>query len=623
MNNPLIDPRDIKFVLYEILNIDSLTSFGKFSQFDHATFDATLDLIENIAINECYPHFAAADKNGCGFNGSDSSVVLPESIKKPLKAYYDAGFIGITESSEIGGMGLPKAIGAVHGEFLSAAHQPLLMYPALAHGSMMLISNFGSEELKRIYVPKMMNGEWGGTMNLTEPQAGSDVGRLTAKAVKQPDGTYRITGQKIFISAGENDYYSNIVHPVLARIEGDPEGTKGISIFIVPKFIPDENGNPGKRNDVKCSGVEHKMGIKGCVTCTMNFGDDGNCVGYILGKEREGMKIMFQMMNDFRMGTATQAQGVSSAAYLHAASYAKGRFQGTALKDMTNPAAPMVPIVEHPDVSRMLLWMKSYVDAQRMLIYNMYYNMDLAEVLTGEEQKEAAGLVDFLVPICKAGCSDRNVLITSEAMQIFGGYGFCSDYPIEQMMRNSKILCIFEGANGIQGMDLVMRKLIMNKDQLNYNVFKKRIQKAIDEAYKSGVDDSYIEPVERGVERLDEYAVRMKEWAGKFMFGQILSGATQFRKAIYMLAIAWMHVWSLSAAFPKMKALIGDKKGAELKALIAENSEAAFYYSRVLTSRFYIKEEFPQFFGMIDGLFSDEWTALEASADAFPGTVEM
>jgi hypothetical protein len=487
----------------------------------------------------------------------------------------------------------------------------------------MLISNFGTDELKKMFVPKMMKGEWGGTMNLTEPQAGSDVGRLSAKAVKQPDGTYKITGQKIFISAGDGDYYSNIVHPVLARIEGDPEGTKGISIFIVPKFLVDENGNIGKRNDVKCSGVEHKMGIKGCVTCTMNFGDDGNCVGYLLGNERQGMKIMFQMMNDFRMGTAVCAQGVSSAAYLHAASYAKGRLQGTAIKDMTNPSAPMVPIVQHPDVARMLLWMKSYVDAQRMLIYSLYYNMDLAEVLTGDEQKEAASLVDFLVPICKAGCSDRNVLITSEAMQIFGGYGFCSGYPIEQMMRNSKILCIFEGANGIQGMDLVMRKLLMNPGQLNYNVFKKKMQTSIDAAYKNGVDVSYIEPLERAVKRLDEYVERMKEWTVKFMFGQILSGATQFRKAIYMIAIAWMHVWSLSVAYPKMKAFIGDKKGADLNSFISANSEAAFYYGRVLSSRFYMKEEFPQFFGMIEGLFCDEWTVLEASADAFPGTVEM
>ena len=287
MKNPLIDTRDQKFVLFEALGVDSLTQYEKYSNFDHDTFEATLDLIENISVNECHPHFADADREGCAFNAATGEVKLPESVKKPLRAYYDAGFIGMTEPPEIGGMGLPQSIGAAALEFISAAHQPLLMYGALAHGSMKLIAKFGTEYLKQTFVPKMMRGEWGGTMCLTEPQAGSDVGRLSAKAVKQPDGTYRITGQKIFISAGENDFYTNIIHPVLARIEGDPDGTKGISIFIVPKFLVDEKGEPGKRNDVKCVGIEHKMGIRGCVTCTMSFGDEGNCVGYLLGNERE------------------------------------------------------------------------------------------------------------------------------------------------------------------------------------------------------------------------------------------------------------------------------------------------------------------------------------------------
>ncbi len=623
MNNPVIDPRDLRFVLFEILDIDSLTRFEKFASFDHDTFEATLDLIENIAVNECYPHFADADRLGCSWDPATGDVTIPDAVKKPLKAYYDAQFIGIVESPGINGMGMPQSMGAACGEFLSAAHQPLLMWGALAHGSMMLISKFGTEGLKKTYIPKMMAGEWGGTMCLTETQAGSDVGRLTTKAVKQPDGTYRITGQKIFISAGENDFYSNMAHPVLARIEGDPDGTKGISIFIVPKFIPDENGNPGKKNDVKCTGIEHKMGIKGCVTCSMSFGDNGECVGYLLGKEREGMKIMFHMMNDFRMGTAVQAQGVSSAAYLHAASYAKGRLQGSAIKDMNNPSAPMVPIVEHPDVQRMLLWIKSYVDAQRMLIYNMYYNMDLGEILDGEEAKEARAIVDFLVPVCKAGCSDRNVLVTSEAMQMFGGYGFCCDYPIEQMMRNSKILCLFEGANGIQGIDLVMRKLLMNPGHYNYSIFKKRIGDTVELAKKNGISDDYIAPLVKGLARLDEFVEKMKGMVASMKFAQILSGATPFRKAIYILSIAWMHVWSLAVAYPKLKPLIGDKKGAGLKTLLAENNEAAFYYSRVLTSRFFIKEEFPQFFGMMDALFADEWPSLEASAEAFPATIEM
>lgn len=623
MNNPIVDTRDLRYILFEVLNIDSLTKFELFSSFDHDTFEATLNLIEDIAVKECFPYFAEADRDGCKWDPATGEVTVPEGVRKPLKAYYDAELIGMYESPAIGGTGMPQSLGAAYIEFISAAHQPLLMWGALAHGSMMLIARFGTEEQKKTFIPKMMKGEWGGTMCLTEPHAGSDVGRLSTKAVKQEDGTYRITGQKIFISAGENDYYSNIIHPVLARIEGDPEGTKGISIFIVPKYLVDSEGNIIKKNDIKCTGIEHKMGIKSCVTCSMSFGENGECVGYLLGKEREGMKIMFHMMNEFRMGTAIQAQGVSSAAYLHAASYAKARLQGNAIKDMNNPSAPMVPIVQHPDVQRSLLWMKSYVDAQRMLIYKMFYNMDIENVGTEEQRKEAKALIDFMVPVLKAGCSDRNVLITSEAMQIFGGYGYCMDYPIEQMMRNSKILCIFEGANGIQGIDLVLRKLLLNPGQYNYNIFKKNVNESIALAKETGVDNKYIAPLEKGLERLDEYVEKMKSMVASFRFKEILSGATNFRKCLYMLSMAWMHVWNLAIALPKFRALAGDKKGEDLKSLLTDNNDAAFYHSRILASRFYLMEEFPQFFGMMDSLFAEEWPALEAEDFVFVNTIEM
>lgn len=623
MNNPLIDSRDIRYVLFEMLNVESLASFEKFSSFDRDTFEDVLDLVEKIAVQECYPRFAEADRDGCSWDPKTGAVSCPDAIKAPLKAYHDAGFIGIVDSPEIGGMGMPQAVGAANLEFISAAHQPLLMYAALAHGSMMLIQKFGTEEQKRLYVPKMMKGEWGGTMCLTEPDAGSDVGRLATRAVKQPDGTYRIFGQKIFISAGENDIYANMIHPVLARIEGDPDGTKGISIFIVPTYRLDENGEPGEFNDVRCAGIERKMGIKSCVTCTMSFGDDGACVGYLLGSERQGMKIMFNMMNSFRMGCAIQAQGVSSAALLHAASYAKNRRQGVSVRDMANPSAPMVPIIEHPDVARMLVWMKSYVDAQRILIYFMFHNMDLAEVLDGEDAKAAQGLVEFLVPICKAGCSDMNVMITSEAMQVFGGYGFCGDYPIEQMMRNSKILAIFEGANGIQGMDLVMRKLLMNPGQYNYNVFKRTVSDTIEKAAAAGIDAASIDAVRNGLDALDAYVGRLASWAAKGRFAEILAVATPFRKATYMLAIAWIHLWSLTVSYPKFAARAGDRRGDALRRCIGGDAELAFYYGRVCASRFYLMEEFPQFYGILDTIRAEERCVLDAFPEVFTGTVDM
>jgi alkylation response protein AidB-like acyl-CoA dehydrogenase len=325
----------------------------------------------------------------------------------------------------------------------------------------------------------MIAGEWGGTMCLTEPDAGSDVGALKTKAIRQPDGTFRIVGQKIFISAGENDIYKNIIHPVLARIEGDPPGTRGISIFMVPKYHINPDGSLGKKNDVVCTGVEHKMGIHGSPTCSLSFGDNGECVGYLMGNEREGMKIMFQMMNEARLQCANQALAVSSSAYLHAITYAKNRKQMPHVMRLQDPGAPSVAIIEHPDVKRMLLWMKTQVEAMRMVTYLTAYNIDIAHSREGEEARDAQALVDFLIPICKAGNSDLAWLVTAEAMQVYGGYGYCSDYPVEQLARDSKILSLYEGTNGIQSIDLMTRKLLMNREQYSYNVFKRRIQKAM------------------------------------------------------------------------------------------------------------------------------------------------
>ena len=618
MLNPLVDSRDVRFVLFELLEADKLTGYPRFSQFDRDTFESILDLFERVAVEKLYPEFAISDREGCAFNPSDASVKCPDGLKRGLKAYHDGGFIGIVEDPAIGGMGMPELIRCVGMEYFSAANQPLVMYPALAHGAMDLILKFGTDEQKKKYVPKIMAGEWGGTMCLTEPQAGSDVGALQAKAVRQADGTYRITGQKIFISAGENDVYDNMIHPVLARVEGDPSGTRGISIFIVPKYIVNDDGTTGGHNDVHCTGIEHKMGLKSSCTCTMSFGDNGNCIGYLLGQERQGMKIMFRMMNDFRMGTAVQAQGVSSAAYLHAAAYACNRVQGPHIAQMMNPDAKGVAIVEHPDVARMLLWMKSYVDAQRMLIYYMFYNMDMAKLVDGEDSREAQALVDLMVPVCKAGCSDRNVLVTGEAMQVLGGYGFCQDYPIEQMMRNSKILAIFEGANGIQGIDLVMRKILMNPDQYNYRLWEKKIRQTIASA-RGVVDDLLVNQVEKGLEKMNQVMEKMKTYMTGGRVPDVFASATPFRKAMYMMSLAWMHLWSLCLTVPALKKVSGGRDAVALREFIKDNDEAAFYAGRVTASRFFILKEFPEFCGMADAIMRDENPVLAAQAGIFHG----
>lgn len=364
---------------------------------------------------------------------------------------------------------MPVALTFACNEYFNAGNTSLGMYCSAIAGVIHLILAYGSKEVKEVFLPKLLSGEWGGTMCLTEPGAGTDVGALKSKAVKQKDGTYLITGQKIFISNGEHDLTPNIIHPVLARIEGDPEGTKGISIFIVPKFLVKKDGSLGERNDMICSGIEHKMGIKGNATSTLNFGDNGKCVGYLLGEERQGMKVMFQLMNEARIFTGIQAQSVSSAAYMHAVTYAKNRIQSAHITQMLTDNASKVAIVEHPDVKRMLMYMKSTIEGMRMLTLYLANNLDTnLSSKSPEEAKEAKAIVEILTPIVKAGISDAAWLVTAEAMQVYGGYGYCQEYPVEQYARDSKVFSIYEGTNGIQSLDLQMRKILMNPELYNY-----------------------------------------------------------------------------------------------------------------------------------------------------------
>jgi len=458
-------------------------------------------------------------------------------------------------------------------------------------------------------------------MCLTESDAGSDVGALKTKASKNADGTYNITGQKIFISSGDNNYFKNNIHPVLARIEGDPAGTKGVSIFMVPKYWVNKDGSMGEFNDVNCSGIEHKMGITASATCTMNFGDEGKCRGILLGQERQGMKIMFQMMNEARLYVGSQGGSVSSAAYMHAVTYAKNRVQGADVAQMLNPEAKSVTIIHHPDVKRMLLSMKSKVEAMRSLTYFIAYMSDISHVETGVIQEDAKSLVEILIPINKAGNTDTAWEVTGDAMQTYGGYGFCSDYPVEQYARDSKILSIYEGTNGIQSMDLTMRKILMNKDQQNYNVYKKKIAETI-AASKGIVDDKYLISMENAVKKMDEVIALLKSdmAAGKFL--NIFANATPLQQAFTKLTYAWMHLWGLSIAAVKMKELVGDKKGEDRDKFLADNNEAAYYTGRVLSGQFYLGAEFHKFFGYTEYLLAGETAVNKSIGAIFTGALE-
>jgi alkylation response protein AidB-like acyl-CoA dehydrogenase len=497
------------------------------------------------------------------------------------------------------------------------------MYCGAITGAMHIILLFGSEEVKKMFIPKMLEGQWGGTMCLTESGAGTDVGALKSKAVKQSDGTYLITGQKIFISNGEHDLTPNIIHPVLARIEGDPEGTKGISIFLVPKFLIKEDGSLGERNDMICSGIEHKMGLKGNATSSLSFGDNGKCVGYLLGKEREGMKVMFRLMNAARIHTGVQAEAVSSAAYMHAVTYARNRIQGSHITQMLNPGAPKVAIIEHPDVKRMLLYMKSTIEGMRMLTLFLAYNEDIMYSSSAtEEVKEATAIVEILTPIVKAGISDAAWLVTAEAMQVYGGYGYCQEYPIEQYARDSKVFSIYEGTNYIQSLDLQMRKILMNPDQYNYSILKKRIAEAVQRA-KGIVDDKYITPVVRGMEKLDEVISMMTKQMQEGKFMALVLNATPLQQAIFPLVLSWLHLWSLTITIPKVKAILGAAKGEERQKIISDNNEAAYYSGRMLSAQFFIGSEYPKYFGRIECIIGNEAAAIKAVPENFTGALNQ
>ena len=619
--NPLVDSRDVQFILFEMLGAEKLTRYSQFSDFDLDTFQATIDLAEQIAVEKIYPVNREGDKIGCSIDPKTNDVTIPPQYKDSYKAFVEAGFTGLCADPENGGMGMPHTVANACMEYFSAGSIAFTMYSILTAGAANLVKNFAAPEQKRLFLPKMVSGVWGGTMCLTEPDAGSDVGALKTKAVRQADGSYLITGQKIFISGGDNDLFENIIHPVLARVEGDPQGTRGISIFLVPKYHVNPDGSLGEKNDVVCSGIEHKMGIKGSATCTLSFGDNNRCVGYLMGQERQGMKIMFNMMNEARLQCAYQGLAVSSTAYMHAVTYAKNRKQMPHTMEVQNPDAPSVAIIEHPDVKRMLLWMKAQVEALRMVTYFASYNLDLEHVGEGEDAKDAEALVNFLIPICKAGNSDLAWLISAQAMQVYGGYGFCSDYPVEQFARDSKILSLYEGTNGIQSIDLMTRKLLMNKEQHYFNVFKKRIYRTCDEA-KGVVDYRYISNIRRGVEKMDEVIdLLMKKLAsGRLM--QLFMNATPLREAMAMLAHGWMHLWSLTLATKKMHELVGDKRSEERDQFLHENIEAAFYSGKVLSGQFYIGSEFQNFFGKCESILARETAVLKSSDAIFSGTLD-
>ena len=454
-----VDLRDVKFQLFEWLPTAKLLEAEKFADWDQENVEMVLDEALKIAQGELATCNEDGDRIGAQWN--DGKVTLPESFHTAYGTVTEGGWIGLLANPEFGGMGLPEILGTSVNEFFSGANVAFSLTLMLTRGVGHMIEGFGTDEQKQLFVENVLAGVWAGTMCLTEAQAGSDVGASKTKAVKNADGSYQITGEKIFITAGEHDLTDNISHLVLARTPEAPVGTKGLSLFIVPKVKVNPDGSLGESNDVYCNNIEEKMGIHGSPTCTLVFGQNDNCEGYLLGEEGHGMKLMFHMMNAARIEVGLQGAAGAGAAHQQAVAYARERLQSRSWKEMRNPDAPQVPIIEHPDVRRMLLSSKAYVEAMRAILLQTSYYLDMAHLSEGEEAERYQSYVELLTPICKAWCSEWAVQVTHWCIQVHGGYGYTCDYPAEQYMRDCEIACIYEGTNGIQALDFVARKLPM------------------------------------------------------------------------------------------------------------------------------------------------------------------
>jgi alkylation response protein AidB-like acyl-CoA dehydrogenase len=476
----------------------------------------------------------------------------------------------------------------------------------LTHGAGKLVEAFGTEQQKKMFLKKMYTGEWTGTMLLTEPEAGSDVGALSTTAVKNDDGTYSISGSKIFISSGEHDMAENIVHPVLARIEGAPEGTKGISLFIVPKYWVEEDGSMGGFNDVVCTGIEEKMGIHGNSTCSLTLGGKGNCRGLLLGEENKGMRAMFLMMNEARLLVGIQGFTCASNAYLYALNYARERVQGKHLLKMMDQDAPAVPIIQHPDVRRMLMTMKSLTEGMRSLLY--YAGICEDRIKLSEDADETAkwqGIVDVLIPICKGYVTERALEVTNLGVQVYGGYGYIKDYPMEQLVRDVRITLIYEGTNGIQAMDLLGRKLGMNKGKPVMDLLGE-MQKTVAEAKEIEALKPAAAAAEKAINRLAEVGMHMGGTAMSPKVLEAFSFAHPFMMVTGDVVMAWMLLWRAVLAARKLEA------GAKKK-------DVAFYEGQIKSVAFFAGQMLPVTMGMMDAIMAMNSAAIEIEEAAFGG----
>ena len=604
MAQQIADRRDLDFVIWEQMQCDEILANEPYKEFNKKTCDMILNEARTLAIKELLPLMAEGDEAGVCFE--NGTVTVPPGFHRVYKLILEGDWNNLSVSQEIGGQGAPAFLGAAAAEYFLGANWPLYCYATMGNGTAHIIDLYGTDEQKNKYLKKLTSAQWGGTMLLTESEAGSDVGALSTIAVPNEDGTYSITGNKIFITNGEHDLVDNIIHPVLARIEGDPPGTKGISIFIVPKYIVNDDGSLGDRNDIICSGVEEKHGIHASATCSMTLGSKGKCIGYLLGGEREGMKIMFNMINHARMSTGLQAMSYASAAYLLAVNYARERVQGRDLENFSNHGAPSVAIISHPDVRRNLLWMKAYVDGMRSFFYFMTRCGTRAKTEESSEAREGwESLFSMLTPIVKDYMAVKGHEVCIQAIQVFGGAGYTKDYLVEQYARDCKITSIYEGTSGIQAMDLLARKIGMKKGLVFMN-FLGEIQKTVARAKELDDLSDLAANVEQTANRLGEVALHIGQMAMSEKFKVGFAHALPFLYAMGDVIMAWMLLWRAVVASEKLTAK-------------PKKKDIDFYEGQIKTAEFFIRTELPVTSGKMDAIQGGCAAAIEISNAGFGG----